>query len=350
MERVLERARMAAGTDASVLCWAKPAPARRCWRAPSMPPAARARMPFVAVNSGALPRELVESELFGFRKGAFTGAYADAPGIFTAATGGTVFLDELGEMPKDVQVKLLRVLQEKELRPVGGTRAVPVDVRIVAATNRTLGRTARHPACAKISTSGLPPSCVDVPPLRSRPEDILVLSQHFAARLSRRYGREITLGRPALELLLAYAFPGNVRELENLMESVAAVSADNPQTITDKDLKPMLGGRRAGLRRCTPTSATRSPWNRWSASPSSRRCAFPPAIAPRPPRCSASRATRSIASSGNIRSSSVRKSDTVTFCDAAGKPFLAKTQDRNSWTTPRFVGVRVHVDPHGRDQ
>ena len=202
---------------------------------------ARARMPFVAVNSGALPRELVESELFGFRKGAFTGAYADAPGIFSAASGGTVFLDELGEMPKDVQVKLLRVLQEKELRPVGGTRTVPVDVRIVAATNRTLGELRstllREDLYFRIATI-----VVEVPPLRTRPEDILVLSRHFAARLSRRYGREIALSRPAIELLLAYGFPGNVRELENLMESATAVSADNPQTITDKDLKPMLVG------------------------------------------------------------------------------------------------------------
>ena len=202
---------------------------------------ARARRPFVAVNSGALPRELVESELFGFRKGAFTGAYADAPGIFSAAAGGTVFLDELGEMPKDVQVKLLRVLQEKELRPVGGTHSVPVDVRIVAATNRTLNELRstllREDLYFRIATI-----VVEVPPLRTRPEDILVLSQHFAVRLSRRYMREISLGRSATELLLSYGFPGNVRELENLLESVAAVSAENPQVVSDKDLKPLLVG------------------------------------------------------------------------------------------------------------
>jgi two-component system response regulator HydG len=144
-------------------------------------------------------------------------------------------------MPKDVQVKLLRVLQEKELRPVGGTHAVPVDVRIVAATNRRLSELRstllREDLYFRIATI-----VVEVPPLRTRPEDILVLSQHFAARLSRRYGREISLARPAIELLLAYAFPGNVRELENLMESVAAVSVDNPQIVTDKDFKPMLVG------------------------------------------------------------------------------------------------------------
>ena len=241
MERVLERARMAAGTDASVLLLGETGTGKEMLARAIHAASPRARMPFVPVNSGALPRELVESELFGFRKGAFTGAHADAPGIFSAASGGTVFLDELGEMPKDVQVKLLRVLQEKELRPVGGTRAVPVDVRIVAATNRALSELRstllREDLYFRIATI-----VVEVPPLRSRPEDILVLSQHFAARLSRRYGREISLGRPAIELLLAYGFPGNVRELENLMESVAAVSADNPQVITDKDLKPMLMG------------------------------------------------------------------------------------------------------------
>jgi two-component system response regulator PilR (NtrC family) len=232
---------MAAGTDASVLLLGETGTGKEMLARAIHAASTRARMPFVAVNSGALPHELVESELFGFRRGAFTGAYADAPGIFSAATGGTVFLDELGEMPKDVQVKLLRVLQEKELRPVGGTHAVPVDVRIVAATNRSLSelRSAllREDLYFRIATI-----VVEVPPLRTRPEDILVLSQHFAARLSRRYGREISLARPAIELLLAYAFPGNVRELENLMESVAAVSVDNPQIVTDKDLRPMLVG------------------------------------------------------------------------------------------------------------
>jgi transcriptional regulator with PAS, ATPase and Fis domain len=199
----------------------------------------RSRLPFVPVNSGALPHELVESELFGVRKGAFTGAYADAPGIFLAASGGTVFLDEIGEMPKDVQVKLLRVLQEHEVRPVGSTIPVRVDVRVISATNRSLAELRstclREDLYFRIATV-----IVQVPPLRTRPEDILVLSQNFAGRLARRYGREILLSRAALEVLLRYAFPGNVRELEGLIESAAAVSADNPQTITDKDLKPLL--------------------------------------------------------------------------------------------------------------
>jgi DNA-binding NtrC family response regulator len=239
MERVLERTRMVAATDASVLLLGETGTGKEMLARAVHAASPRARMPFVPVNCGALPRELAESELFGFRKGAFTGAHTDAPGLFSAASGGTVFLDEIGEMPKEIQVKLLRVLQEGELRPVGSTREVPVDLRVVAATNRSLNDlrsgVMREDLYFRIATV-----VVEIPALRSRPEDILVLAQHFAGRLSRRYGRELSLSRSALELLLAYSFPGNVRELENLLESASAVSADNPQIITDKDLKPLL--------------------------------------------------------------------------------------------------------------
>jgi len=254
MERLLERARLAAGTDASMLILGETGTGKEMLARAIHAASPRARMPFVAVNSGALPRELVESELFGFRKGAFTGAHADAPGIFSAASGGTVFLDEIGEMPKDIQVKLLRVLQEGELRPVGSTRSIQVDVRVVAATNRSLNELKsallREDLYYRIATVVL-----EVPPLRDRPEDILVLAQHFAARLSRRYGREISLSRAALELLLGYSFPGNVRELENVIESASAVSADNPQVITEKDFKSLLG---AGGQPALPPAANES--------------------------------------------------------------------------------------------
>jgi DNA-binding NtrC family response regulator len=239
MQKVLERARLAAQTEATVLIVGETGTGKELLGRAIHAASPRARMAFVPVNCGALPRELVESELFGFRKGAFTGAYTDAPGLFVAASGGTIFLDELGEMPKEVQVKLLRVLQERELRPVGSSKAVAIDVRVISATNRPLqelrSSLLREDLYYRVATVVL-----QIPPLRARPEDILLLGQHLAARLARRYGREITLAQSALELLLGYPFPGNVRELQNLLESVVAVSADDPQVITDKDLRPLL--------------------------------------------------------------------------------------------------------------
>ena len=239
MERVLERARLAAATDASVLIVGETGTGKEMLARAIHEASPRARMAFVPVNSGALPRELVESELFGFRRGAFTGAYADAPGIFVAARGGTILLDEIGEMPKEVQVKLLRVLQEHELRPVGSTRPVQIDVRVVSASNRSLNEL-RSTYLREDLYFRIAKVVLQVPPLRARPEDILVLAQHFAGRLIRKYGREIQISRTALELLLGYPFPGNVRELQNLIESAAAVSVEDPQTITEKDLRPLL--------------------------------------------------------------------------------------------------------------
>jgi len=239
MQRVVELARTAAESDASVLLLGETGTGKEMLARVIHGTSRRASAPFVAVNCGALPRELIESELFGFRRGAFTGAYADAPGLFITGHGGTVFLDEVGEMPKDAQVKLLRVLQEKELRPVGSAKSVPIDVRIVAATNRSFSdlrsERLREDLYFRIATV-----VIEVPPLRSRPEDILVLAQHFIRNLSERYDREIVLKRSALELLLQHPFPGNVRELENLLEATAALSRDDPQSVTDKDLTRLL--------------------------------------------------------------------------------------------------------------
>ncbi len=235
MQRVVEIAHTAAESDASVLLLGETGTGKEMVARAIHGASRRASAPFVAVNCGALPRELVESELFGVRRGAFTGAYADAPGLFVSGHRGTVFLDEVGEMPKDAQVKLLRVLQDKELRPVGSTKSVPVDVRIIAATNRPAAELRseylREDLYFRIATV-----VIEIPPLRTRPEDTLVLAQHFARRLSERYDRDIVLSRSALELLLEHSYPGNVRELENLLEAVAAVSRDDPQRVTDKDL------------------------------------------------------------------------------------------------------------------
>ena len=239
MRRLLERAHTAASSDAAVLLLGETGTGKEILARSIHAASPRARAPFVPINCGALPRELVESELFGFRRGAFTGAHTDAPGIFVAAAGGTVFLDEIGEMPKEVQVKLLRVLQEGELRPVGSPTPMQVNVRIIAASNRPLA-SLRADHLREDFYFRLARVVIEVPPLRARTEDVLVLAQHFVGRLTRRYGRQIRLARSALESLLNYSFPGNVRELENILEAAAALSLENPQTITDKDLKALL--------------------------------------------------------------------------------------------------------------
>lgn len=239
MQRAVEKARTAADSDSPVLVLGETGTGKELLARAIHAASRRATNQFVPVNCAALPRELVESELFGYRRGAFTGAFADGIGIFASAARGTVFLDEVGEMPKDVQVKLLRVLQDKEVRPVGGTKSLPVDVRIIAATNRSIAEL-RHEQLRQDFYFRIATVVIEIPPLRARPEDILVLAQHALQRLQERYERQITLHRTAVELLLEYSFPGNVRELENLLESLAALSRDDPQTITDKDLRPLL--------------------------------------------------------------------------------------------------------------
>ena len=239
MQKIVERARTVAATDAAVLLvgetgTGKERLARAIHRASQ-----RGGGEFLAVNCGALPRELIESELFGVRRGAYTGAYADAPGGFMAANKGTVFLDEIGEMPREAQVKLLRVLQEKEVRAVGSVQSARVDTRVIAATNRSLA-TLRSELLREDLYFRLATVVIEVPPLRARREDVLVLSQWFAARLSEKYGRHVTVSRGALECLLNHPFPGNVRELENLLESVCALSTDDPQTISEKDVRQMV--------------------------------------------------------------------------------------------------------------
>ena len=239
MQRVVERARSAARTNAPVLILGETGTGKEMLARAIHKASQRASEPFVPINCGALPRELIESELFGYRKGSFTGAQSDAPGVFLAAGKGTVFLDEIGEMPKEAQVKLLRVLQEGELRAVGSARPTRIDVRIIAATNRPLAQL-RSEFLREDLYFRLATVIVEVPPLRMRREDILVLAQHFAARVADRYGRHITVARSATGLLVPYAFPGNVRELQNLLESIAALSQADPQTVTDRDVRPLL--------------------------------------------------------------------------------------------------------------
>lgn len=184
----------------------------------------RAEGPFVAVNCGAIPETLIESELFGYKKGAFTGAERDKVGMFEAANGGTLFLDEVGEMPLSAQVKVLRALQERTVTAVGSTREIAVDVRIVAATNRDLSAEVRESRFREDLYYRLNVIEIDMPPLRERIDDIAPLAQHFLERFAKEYGKPVRgLSPEALRLLRTYRFPGNVRELQNVIERAVAL-------------------------------------------------------------------------------------------------------------------------------
>ncbi len=179
----------------------------------------RARGPFVTVNMAAIPKDLIESELYGHEKGSFTGAVERRPGKFELATGGTLFLDEIGEMPLDLQAKLLRVLQEREIDRVGGTRPLPVDVRIVAATNADLARSVEEGRFRRDLYYRLAVVPIRLPPLREREGDVILLARHFLAKYGEQLkGRPLTLAKDAEPLLVAHAWPGNVRELQNVIQ------------------------------------------------------------------------------------------------------------------------------------
>ncbi|HYM13833.1 MAG TPA: sigma-54 dependent transcriptional regulator [Bryobacterales bacterium] len=244
MRSVVQRAQVAAQSSAPVLLIGETGTGKEMLARAIHNASPRAGRSFIPVNCAALPHELIESELFGYRKGAFTGALADRSGLFEAAHGGTLFLDEIGELPLAAQAKLLRVLEEGELRRVGETVAARVDVRLLSATNRPLAQlrsgALREDLFFRISTIVL-----EVPPLRQRREDLYLLVKHFLRQLEERYGRSLSLDRAALDHLLTYAFPGNVRELAHILESAVAVSTDSPQAILERDLTPSLGSRAA---------------------------------------------------------------------------------------------------------
>jgi DNA-binding NtrC family response regulator len=200
---------------------------------------ARRTRRFVAVNCGALPPDLVESELFGHVKGAFTGAAGAKAGLFEEAEGGTLFLDEVGELPLPTQVKLNRALQEKEIRRVGGTEAVKVDARVIAATHRDLRAEAAAGRFREDLFYRLHVFPIRLPPLRERLEDIPLLTAHFVDKHARAFRREVTAVEPdALRVLTAYRWPGNVRELENAIERAVAVTQGT--AIRPEDLPPEL--------------------------------------------------------------------------------------------------------------
>ena len=206
----------------------------------------RAGGPFVAINCAAIPESLLESELFGHARGAFTGATTESMGLFEAADGGTLLLDEIGELPLGLQAKLLRVLQDGEIRRVGDQRTRRVDVRVLAATARELAAEAKAGRFREDLFYRLNVVAIHLPPLRERPEDIAPLARLFAAQLSRRLGRSLELTPAALTWVEHQAWPGNVRELQHAIERAAVLTDKRVLDVEDLTPRPPLRGRGEG--------------------------------------------------------------------------------------------------------
>ncbi len=227
-----------APTDARVLITGESGTGKELVAAAIHRHSARAAKPFVCVNSAALPKDLVESELFGHERGAFTGAAERRLGRFELADGGTLFLDEVGDLGPEAQAKLLRVLETGVIERLGGERPVRVDVRVIAATNKDLARGSREGLFREDLLFRLDVLPIHIPPLRERPDDVVPLVRHFAARQAARLGRPVQLDAGALQLLAAYRWPGNVRELANLVERLAVLASGD--TIGADDLASVL--------------------------------------------------------------------------------------------------------------
>ena len=214
---------------------------------------------FVALNCGALTETLLESELFGHVKGAFTGAQRDQKGLFDAADGGTIFLDEIGDIPPATQVRLLRVLQEGELKRVGSAESIRVDVRVIAATHRDLPKLVKAGKFREDLFYRLNVIAIPLPPLRDRIDDVPLLAHHFLRRYADRLGKKVkTLSPEAVELLCGYRWPGNVRELENAIERAVVLCRGDGVGVAD--LPPAISGRTAPLIRELPSGGEEAAW------------------------------------------------------------------------------------------
>ncbi len=201
--------------------------------------------PFVTINCGAIPESLMESELFGHKKGSFTGAVANKMGLFEAANDGTIFLDEIGELTPPIQVKLLRAIQERTFKPVGGTDDITVDVRIISATNKDLEKEVAASAFREDLFYRLNVIQIKLPPLRDRRDDIPILAGHFLEKYAKELGKDIRkISAEAMSLLSGYGFPGNVRELENIIERSVALESTN--VVLQESLPAFLARRDDG--------------------------------------------------------------------------------------------------------
>jgi transcriptional regulator with PAS, ATPase and Fis domain len=245
MEEVFRKLRLASQSDVTVLLTGESGTGKELAASAIHSLSERRDRPFVAINCAAIPESLLESELFGHVKGAFTGAVRDRNGLFQTADGGTLFLDEVAELPPQLQVKVLRALQEREVRRVGDERITKVDVRIVAATNRDLKSFIDRGALRQDFYYRLAVFPIHLPALRERRDDLPLLTEHFVAQFARERGKSVTGVTPgALRAILAYDWPGNVRELRNALErAFVTVSGDN---VTAADLPPEVTLRNGG--------------------------------------------------------------------------------------------------------
>ena len=261
MEEVLERVVQIAGVDSTVLIQGESGTGKELVARGLHALSPRRHRPFIAVNIAALPETLLESELFGHEKGAFTGAASLRKGLFELAQGGTVFLDEIGEMPLSTQTKLLRVLEEREFRRVGGEHLLRVDVRVIAATNRDLRQQVELGEFRRDLYHRLNVLRISLPALRERREDIPRLIGRFVAEFSRQHDRSFPgIDPEALQLLVRYDWPGNVRELRNLIESMVVLAHGRP--VRPEDIPPEVrgsGGSLLPVLSRPPTSPTAAP-------------------------------------------------------------------------------------------
>lgn len=234
MQRVFELIRRVAKTNSTVLIFGESGTGKELTAKAIHELSSRKNYPLIPVNCGAIPEDLLESELFGHEKGAFTGAMHTRIGRFELANGGTIFLDEIGDMSPALQVKILRVLQEHEIERVGGIRSIPVDIRVIAATHRDLEKAIRENRFREDLYYRLNVIPIELPPLRERKEDIPLLTRYFLNRFNEKNGSRIEgIDEEALEYFMSYSWPGNIRELENLMERLMVLKGEGVITVED---------------------------------------------------------------------------------------------------------------------
>ncbi len=251
MRNVCEKIRRVASTDTTILLTGESGCGKEVIARAIHGSSRRRNEPFVAVNCAAIPPALLESEMFGHVKGAFSGADADHDGLFMAANGGTLFLDEISSLPLEMQAKFLRALQDHEVRKVGGTEAHPVDVRVLAASNIKLEKLVDEKKFRQDLYYRLAVITIDIPPLRERPEDVLPLVQHFINRENKNNpNRKVKISREALDVLCGYSWPGNVRELENAIKHAMVFMEDDeitPDSLPDRIVEKSNPGKLAAV-------------------------------------------------------------------------------------------------------